>query len=281
MNDGSLFGAPLQRAGFAYFQIAAGRRFGVRWIRSVSDVEELLLDSSIRRVYLAGHASMHRFVFGGLTGRPEETLSRFPEWLRRHSTHLAPHIDRALRGRTSGLAAYLNASFGITWRALERSDFDRIASHPEFRKKERVTLYTCSGAELRVSSTDERWSAVLREVLRERSDTFEWLDVDWRGDTALLGPLVPRSLETFQSELPSLLRTVANRVGGTLRVEAEPNFADALADDARRFPGTSWIHDFIEKPEGRRWSTDRPARARPDADSRSRPRRRHEQATAE
>jgi hypothetical protein len=50
---------------------------------------------------------------------------------------------------------------------------------------------------------------------------------------------------------------VSARLGKPLVVRPAADFLDLLADEVARFPGESWIHDFVANPLGVPWDRSR------------------------
>ena len=97
---------PFHRLATDFFQLHFGRRMEVAWLERREDLERILLDPSVRAVFLAGHGAMDGYSHAGLKGKPEETLARLLAWLRAQGDETLAPLAEAL--------TVANAAGGLT-----------------------------------------------------------------------------------------------------------------------------------------------------------------------
>jgi hypothetical protein len=251
-------GVAFHRLAADYIQISLGSRMRVVWLRAREDLEELLLDPAVKRLVLAGHASMGSYSFQGFRGPPEEVAARLLSWAAANAAELALEASAALAaGDGRSLRAYLARELGLGWETWRYEDFERIAALPRFEKKERIILYACSTGEVIVHPQEDGFEAALVAELREQPGIASLLHFRRERGGYSIDPLSPSAAPAFREALPQLLAGVRRRLGSPFRVEAGRNFLELLANQSSRFPGVSWGHDFLSQPEGFTWSTER------------------------
>ena len=255
VREGGLIGAPFHAAVLDYFQLALGKRARIVWLHEMEDLKTLLLDPAVTHLVLGGHGSMRGYSFEGLAGLPAETIARVLSWLRRQAEELAPLVAETAENSVAVYNAVAK-SLGAGWRAWDLADFETIAATPGFRKKKLLILFACSVDEIHVAKTPEEFRGVLLSVLSRSPETTAALEARQRGDSFFFSPLSPSANRSFREALPTVLSTVAKKLGKPLQIEAQPDFVGVVAEESRRFPGLSWVHDFLRNPEGHDWDAE-------------------------
>ncbi len=264
-------GSPFHRVATDVAQLAQGVGSRIVWLEREEDLNRLLLDPSIRRMLLWGHGSFDGYSFFGLTGRPEETVSRLLIWARCHAEELALRINRlwektpskvAARGisPTHDLLRFIQRGLDQTYAGWSMREFRALTQTDGFRKKDRITFWACGIDELEVRDVPPTFEEALTAELEVDPQEGAWLGVGRSSSSGVLKnykfyPLSPSCLESFQREFPGLMRRVRTRLGQPFLVTERADFLDLLSEESSRFPGLSWISDFMVFPLGMTWDS--------------------------